>query len=185
MSRRLTNDIRLEDAQRALAEGTGEGVRIAVIDTGIEVDHPDLEGLRLVDDIAIRNTGLSLSVVPGGGKDLYGHGTAIAQIIRAIAPRASIGSIRVLNEQLGGKTATVREGVRQALDRGYHILNCSFGCRGDAQFVMHYKEWIDEAYVKGVHVISACNNHDFNICEWPAYFPTVITVNMEIGRAHV
>lgn len=170
--------VTVEEARRAIAEGTGEGIRIAVIDSGIEIDHPALAGLELADDVAVESDGLNLTVVDGGGSDVFGHGTAIAGIIRPVAPRARIGSFRVLNERLGGKTATIREGVRQAIDRGYHILNCSFGCRGDVKFIMHYKEWIDEAYLSGIHIVAACNNFDFSVPEWPGYFPSVITVNM-------
>jgi len=70
----------------------------------------------------------------------------------------------------------VREGVWQALERGYHLLNCSFGCGREDQ-VLQYKDWVDEAYVKGRHVVAACNNHDFMKREWPGHFSSVITVN--------
>jgi subtilisin family serine protease len=170
--------ISMQEARQAIAEGSGEGVRIAIIDSGVELDHSALAGLELADDIAVENDGLNLTTVAGEGRDVFGHGTAIAGIIRPLAPAARLGSFRVLNERLGGKTATIREGVRQAIDRGYNILNCSFGCRGDVKFIMHYKEWIDEAYLKGIHIVSACNNFDFNVPEWPGYFPSVITVNM-------
>jgi subtilisin family serine protease len=166
------------DALAAIEKGTGAGVRIAVIDSGIEVSHPDLAGLQLADDVAVFTDGMRVQISPGEGRDVFGHGTAIASILYRTAPEATIGSFRVLNERLGGRTATIREGVRQAIDRGYHILSCSFGCRGEAQFIMQYKEWIDEAYLKGLHVVAACNNFDFSVPEWPGYFPSVITVNM-------
>ena len=44
--------------------------------------------------------------------------------------------------------------------------------------VLQYKTWVDEAYLKRVHVVAACNNEDFTRPEWPAYFPSVISVNM-------
>ncbi len=180
-------------AQEAIRRGTGEGIKIAVIDSGIEISHPALAGLALTDDVAVTTDGMLVQVGEGGGRDVFGHGTAIASVLRRGAPSASIGSFRVLNERLGGRTATIREGVRQAIDRGYHILNCSFGCRGEVQYVMQYKEWIDEAYLKGIHVVAACNNFDFSVPEWPGYFPSVITVNMAqaselslfYGRGHL
>ncbi|HMG06586.1 MAG TPA: S8 family serine peptidase, partial [Chthoniobacterales bacterium] len=135
---------RLEEARQALATGTGKGVRIAVIDSGIEIDHPELAGLTLVDDIQVIDAGVQIEVKPGNGVDVYGHGTAVAGVIRRIAPEAEIGSIRVLGENLGSRTVIIREGVRQAIDRGYHVLNCSFGC-GLAEHIFQYKEWIDEA----------------------------------------
>lgn len=168
---------RLEEARRALEKGTGKGVRIAVIDSGVEVDHPALPGLTLVDDLHVIDAGVQIEVKPGDGTDIYGHGTAVTGVIRRIAPDAQIGSIRVLGANLGSRTVIIREGVRQAIDRGYHILNCSFGC-GLPEHIFQYKEWIDEAYLKGIHIVSACNNYDFTTPEWPGYFPSVVTTNM-------
>jgi subtilisin family serine protease len=168
----------IEDGRCAVEEGTGTGVRIAVLDSGIDTHHPELRSVCLADDIVVRQNGLRLTVEEGGTTDLYGHGTAIAGTLHRWAPEATIGSIRVLNERLGGKTEAIREGVRQAFDRGYQILNCSFGCRGDARYVMHYKEWVDEAYLHGIHIVAASNNFDYGIPEWPAHFPTVVAVSM-------
>ena len=168
---------RLEEARRALEKGTGKGVRIAVIDSGVEIDHPALPGLTLLDDLHVIDAGVQIEVKPGDGSDIYGHGTAVTGVIRRIAPDAQIGSIRVLGANLGSRTVIIREGVRQAIDRGYHILNCSFGC-GLPEHIFQYKEWIDEAYLKSIHVVSACNNYDFTTPEWPGYFPSVVTTNM-------
>lgn len=169
--------LRLEEARQALATGTGKGIRIAVIDSGIELGHPELPGLSLVDDLHVVDSGIQIEVKPGDGTDVFGHGTAVAGVIQRIAPDAEIGSIRVLGENLGSRTVIIREGVRQAIDRAYHILNCSFGC-GLSEHIFQYKDWIDEAYLKGIHVVSACNNYDFTKPEWPGYFPSVVTVNM-------
>ena len=166
----------LDEAAEFLRSGRGRGVRVAVLDSGIEAAHPLMQSVSLADDLAVIDDDLQLKLVPGEQKDLFGHGTAIAAIIHQVAPEAEIGSFRVLGEQLRSRTAIIREGVRQALDRGYHILNCSFGCGREDQ-VLFYKDWIDEAYVKGRHVVAACNNFDFTKREWPGYFPTVITVN--------
>jgi subtilisin family serine protease len=166
----------LEDARILLRDGNGRGIKIAVLDSGIETTHPMLEGLALSDDLAVIEEGLQLATVAGEGKDVFGHGTAIASILRRVAPEAEIGSFRVLGQQLRSRTQIIREGVRLALERGYHILNCSFGC-GREDHVLHYKDWIDEAYVRGCHIVAACNNQDFMKREWPGHFPSVITVN--------
>jgi subtilisin family serine protease len=165
----------VEAARECLRSGTGHGIKVAVLDSGVETAHPLLKG-GLTDDLAVVEDGLQLRVVPGENRDVYGHGTAIATIIRKLAPEAAIGSFRVLGEQLRSRTLIIREGVRLALERGYHILNCSFGC-GREDHVLQYKDWIDEAYVKGRHIVAACNNFDFTKREWPGHFPTVITVN--------
>jgi subtilisin len=166
----------LEQARRCLQAGTGRGIKIAVLDSGIETANPRLRDLRLEDDLAVVDNSVHLQIVPGEGHDLFGHGTAIAHIVRQIAPEATIGSFRVLGDRLGSRTAIIQEGVRLALDRGYHILNCSFGC-GRVDHVLSYKDWIDEAYLRGRHIVAACNNHDYTRREWPGHFPTVITVN--------
>src|SRR5687768_13804621 len=166
-----------EEAAAAIRRGRGRGVKIAVLDSGIEAAHPALDGLQLIDDLAIVETGHRLEAVPGRGLDLFGHGTAVAGIIRQAAPEAGIGSIRVLGQALSSRTAVILEGARLALDRGYHILNCSLGC-GVPEHVLKYKAWVDEAYLQGVHVVAACNNVDFGRPEWPGFFTSVLTVNM-------
>jgi subtilisin len=168
-----------EQAARALAEGDGAGVKVAILDSGVEVSHPALAGLALADDLAIVRDATRLHVVDGNGVDVFGHGTAIAGIIRQLAPAAHIGSFRILCEGLSSRSDIVSAGAWQALKRGYHILNCSFGCRGEARFIMSYKSWVDEAYLQGAHIVAACDNRNFQIPEWPGHFPTVITVNLQ------
>jgi len=164
-------------AAEAIHRGRGRGVRIAILDSGIEIAHPKLKNLRLIDDIAIVQDGNKLAVAPGNGVDVFGHGTAVAGIVHRAAPEAEIGSIRVLGESLSARTAIILEGARQAIERGYHILNCSLGC-GIPEHVLKYKTWVDEAFLRGVHVVAACNNQDSGRPEWPGFFTSVLTVNM-------
>ena len=168
----------LEGPRAALRNGDGAGIRVAVLDTGIEVSHPSLRGLTLLDDVILQGDGPRVSVTDGHGEDAYGHGTAIAGIIRELAPNAGIGSFRVLGADLASRSVIIAAGARLAMERGYHILNCSFGCRGDASFVLPFKDWVDEAYLRRVHVVSACSNVDIDRREWPSHFPTVVSVNM-------
>ena len=48
--------------------------------------------------------------------------------------------------------------------------------------MLHHKRWVDEAYLSGIHVVAACNNHDFARPEWPGFFSSVLTVNMARTR---
>jgi subtilisin len=166
----------LREAEQALREGTGAGVRIAIVDSGVEVAHPDLSGMQLTDDVAVESDGLQLHTVAGRGVDAFGHGTAVAGILRAVAPAADLGSFRVLGTNLRSRTAVICEGARQAVQRGYRILNCSFGCTRPEQ-VLAYKDWLDEAYVAQCHVVAAANNQDFSRREWPAHFTSVLGVS--------
>lgn len=167
----------IEKARRALAEGDGHGVRVAIIDSGVEADHPELAGMVLADDVRITDAGVQPQIEPGNGIDVFGHGTAVAYIVNKLAPKASLGSFQVLGENLRSRTILIREGVRQAIDAGYDILNCSFGC-GVKEHILQYKDWIDESYLKGIHIVAGCNNVDYRKPEWPGHFPSVITVNM-------
>ena len=164
-------------AADAILRGRGRGVKIAILDSGVEVAHPDLHGLELADDLAVIEDGRQIRLVPGSGRDLYGHGTAVAWLIRSQAPEAQIGSFRVFGDSLRSRTAIVLAAARAALERGYHVINCSLSS-GIRDHWDKYKAWVDEAYLQGVHVIAACNNQDAGRVEWPAYFTSVIAVNM-------
>jgi subtilisin family serine protease len=169
--------IDLECAKQALVDGKGSGIKVAILDSGIETSHPRLAGIQLVDDLAIKVDGHRLRLAQGKGHDVFGHGTAVAGIFRTLAPEAKIGSIRVLGDDNSSRTAIIQRAAEEALDRGYQIMNCSFGC-GVPRQVLQYKTWVDEAYLRGTHVVTACDNEDFSKQEWPAYFPSVIAVNM-------
>jgi len=166
----------LKEAREAIAHGTGKDVRIAVLDSGIEFDHPELATLKRADDFQIVETEVQPELKPGEGKDLFGHGTAVAGIIHRLAPEAEIGNFRVLDAYNLSKTDIIREGARQALARNYHILSCSLGC-GLLDHIHRYKSWVDEAYLRGVHIVAACSNVDYRKPEWPGYFTSVITVD--------
>jgi subtilisin family serine protease len=167
-----------EEARAAIDRGRGGGIKIAIVDSGIELSHPQLRHLRLVDDIAFVITGNGIvERTAGTGIDKYGHGTAVAFVIHETAPEAQLGSFRVLDQNLDSKYVIIEEAVRLAIDRGYHVINCSFGSAADLTSIGHFKPWIDLSYRYGVHLVAACNNFDFRSPEWPGYFPTVIAVN--------
>ncbi|MFA7343542.1 MAG: S8 family serine peptidase [Terrimicrobiaceae bacterium] len=162
-----------ERVVEAMAAGTGAGVRVAVLDSGIEISHPDFSGRKLRDDCVVAEDG-TLSAITGDGSDAYGHGTAVAGMIWKIAPEAEIGSFRVLGAKLGARTAAVALAAQKAVDLGYHVLNCSFAC-GLAAHLPIYKEWLDRAYLAGAHVVAASDA--VSQPEWPAHFPQVIGVS--------
>ena len=156
----------------AMEEGQCQGVRIAVLDSGIEIGHPDFRGRSLCDDMVVELENFT----PGEGEDVYGHGTAIASIIWKLAPQAEIGSFRVLGPNLSARSALVARAAEKAISLGYHILNCSFAC-GLASHLALYKSWTDQAALKGVQVVAASGSHDFLRPEWPAHFATVLGVD--------
>src|SRR5690349_14345191 len=130
----------IDDARRSLQHGTGSGIKVAVLDSGVETGHPFLEGMKLADDWAIELVDNRLQVLAGDGQDTFGHGTAIAGIIHRVAPEAQIGSFRVLGQNLRSRSMIIRAAALLAIERGYHIINCSFGCSRE-DHVLYYKDW--------------------------------------------
>ncbi len=169
-----------EEARHALQTGTGAGIKVAIIDSGVENSHLGLK-INLVDDLRFELSGVSVVARPNNGHDVFGHGTAVAGLIKSIAPDAQIGSFGVLNGELKGKSVVLAAGVRAAIRQGYHILNCSFG--HDSKNEIHiYKKWVDEAMLAGCHLVTACSNEYFDKEEWPAFFGTVLATNFARGQ---
>ena len=166
-----------EQALAAMLRGRGRGMRIAVLDSGVEWGHPDLKNVRMADDLVIGEVNGCLEFQEGRGEDVFGHGTAVVSILHEVAPEAEIGSFRVLDFRNESQSEMICFGARLAVERGYHILNCSFGARMKQQILL-FKDWVDRAYLGGIHVVAACNNEDFRKPEWPGDFASVITVNM-------
>ena len=167
------------EAVAALEEGRGRGIKVAVIDSGIELSHPAHRGLRLLDDIAFFTDPKNPPRrVAGRGVDVHGHGTAVAWLIREAAPEAQIGSFRVFDSRLASRFRLIEAAAMLAIERGYNILNCSFGTLARIDSMEHFKSWVDQAYRRGVHVVCPCNNLFLREPEWPGSFPSVISVNM-------
>ena len=165
-----------EQAAEAMEQGDGRNVRIAVLDSGIETAHPNFSGRRLQDDLIPEASG---NILAGKGEDMYGHGTAVAGIIWRLAPRAEIGSFRVLGSSLSARTAQVSVAARKCISLGYQILNCSFGC-GISGHLPLYKEWVDNALLAGVHVVAASGSPE--VSEWPAHISSVLGVDCALSN---
>lgn len=151
----------LEDLSPDWAWGgaSGEGVRVAVIDSGIEADHPDLEGCVDVDSSIRCDVGADGEVIeePGPHDDSFGHGTACAGIIHHIAPAARITSVKVLGSGLSGKAAAFLRGLAWAVDEGFDVINLSLGTtRKD--WALPFYEICDRAYFANAFVVTAANN---------------------------
>ena len=165
---------------RALRRGRGAGVKVAILDSGVEIGHSAFEGRSLADDLCFKAEDDEMTILQeeGNGADTYGHGTAIAWLIWSVAPEARIGSFRIMGEgTLTSKRHLVRAAAQEALRRGYQVLNCSFGHRAAALYSLDYKEWVDAAYVTGCSIVAACDNAGSQHQVFPAHFTSVIGVD--------
>jgi len=168
---------RVGDFPDAAHRGDGRGVKVAVLDSGIEKIHPAFEGAAFADDLCFTTTEVSVAPIDAHGVDFFGHGTAVAGVLFENAPAVTIGSFRVLGGSVYGRDEIIRRAALEAIARRYHIIHCSFGASGSALSVMTFKSWVDAAYLAGIHVVAACNNGDPSTRVWPAHFSSVVAVD--------
>jgi thermitase len=157
-----------------LTRGRPEVV-VAVLDTGIDLEHPDLRA-RLVPGI---------SFVPGtfSPQDDHGHGTHVAGIVGAepltpdgamgVAPGCRLMPVKVLDAQGSGTTSRICQGIVWAVDHGARVLNLSLGGAGGGKSL---EAAVAYAISRGVVVVAAMGNEGANIQEYPAGYPGVIAV---------
>jgi serine protease len=154
----------------------GEGVTVAVVDTGV-TRVPDLaqtqfvQGYDFVDD-------------DEDPTDLNGHGTHVAGTIAqstnntlgvaGVAFKAKIMPVRVLDANGFGSLSDVVEGIRYAADHGATIINLSLGSRASARLM---EEAVAYAHSKGVTIIAAAGNENSSQVSYPARYPHVIAVS--------
>jgi subtilisin family serine protease len=152
---------------------TGQGVKVAIIDSGIDGEHPAV-GDRISGYVAVREAedgSIAYDLDPH--EDLFGHGTACAGIIRAAAPDCELYSVRVLGQNLGGRGTVFAAGLRWAIENGMHLCNLSLGTtKKDYYGLLH--ELADLAYFRNVPLVTAANN--MRMPSFPSVYPSVISV---------
>ncbi|MDJ0705560.1 MAG: S8 family serine peptidase [Leptolyngbyaceae cyanobacterium MO_188.B28] len=158
-------------------------VDVAVLDTGIDDDHPDLNVVGGVD--CSGGIPFFRIVCRDGGDDDHYHGTHVAGTIGAldngvgvvgIAPGARLWAVKVLNAQGSGFTSWIIAGIDWAVSQGnIEVINMSLGGAGRSNA---YAEAIDNAVANGVVVVVAAGNSAADANNYsPAYVPNAITVS--------
>jgi hypothetical protein len=151
----------------------GRGVKVAVLDSGVDGNHPSLADAKLT----------SIDLVGGShGPDgaYLGHGTAIASLIAGtvdgspgLAPEAEILSIRVLDGEGSGDSFTVARGIVEAADRGADVINLSLGSDTSSQVLQNAVAYARE---KGSLVVAAVGNDGTRGVTFPARYEGVVGV---------
>ncbi len=157
---RLPARLALEDLSPDWAWGgaRGAGVRVAVVDSGIDAGHPALGGaVDIEHSVAIRATPDGTEEVIGPHGDSFGHGTACAGIIHTLAPEASITSVKVLGTGLTGKAVVFLRGLAWAIEQRFDVINLSLGT-SRRDWALPFYELCDEAYFQNCFVVTAANN---------------------------
>jgi subtilisin family serine protease len=185
-------------APQAWARSRGAGVTIAVVDSGIDLTHPDLAP-KLVRGATFLGCGDRPDGCGTGSwldgedrTDSGGHGTHVAGIAAAatgnrigvagVAPDARIMPVKALSGDLGGSTRDVAAGIRWATRNGADVINLSLGALPGVQGVAlvggtaDLRAAIRDAVAAGVVVVGAAGNEFASICAEPAFAPQVICV---------
>ena len=156
----------------ALGGSTGAGVRVCILDSGVQPDHPligPLEGA-----VALRKTEEGEIVVEEDTEgDLCGHGTACAGIVRSVAPECSLFSVRVLGAGFKGSGAVLLEGLRWAIGQGFDVINMSLSTT-KKQFSGLLHELADSAYFRRTVLVASA--HNMPVESYPWRFSSVISV---------
>ncbi|ERT07999.1 subtilase family protein [Lyngbya aestuarii BL J] len=168
-------NLRSINVETAWNETHGEGVTVAVIDTGVS-QVPDLKDTEFVGGYDFVNDRAEAS-------DDNGHGTHVAGTVAqstnngygvaGVAYNAKIMPLKVLSAGGGGTIADIAEAIKFAADNGADVINMSLGGGGESQLM---QEAINYAYNKGVVIVAAAGNSGENAAGYPARYPKVIGV---------
>ncbi len=168
--------------QWAWGGSTGKGVRVAVVDSGVESDHPALGssvrgGVVVQYDSRAEN---SYRIRPEEEPvDVSGHGTACAGIIHSIAPEAEIYSVRVLGRSMSGRVIQFAAGLDWAIENGMQVVNLSLSTSLEEFFGL-FHDLSDQAYFKNMNLVSAVNN--LPEPSYPSLYSSVISVAAHDGH---
>lgn len=146
----------------------GEGVTVAVIDSGIAA-HPNLEGVVIGEIVIGESSGVS-----------SGHGTSVASLIAGqtelapgIAPGTDILSVNVLDSEGASDTFAVAEAIVAATDAGARIINLSLGTYGDSTVLLAAVEY---AQSQGAILVASVGNDATSQVVYPAAYDGVVGV---------
>jgi len=150
------------------------GVRVAIVDTGVDMKHPDLAGhVESVWDFIHQDD---------DARDDNGHGTHCAGVVVAqpdgvgvlgVAPGVTVLAVKVLDAEGLGTWSQVAEGIVAAVRRRADVINLSLGAP-QASFTL--SEAVKFAVGAGVTVVAAAGNENSDVPSYPASWPGVISV---------
>jgi len=167
------------DADLAWPAGnTGQGVKVAILDTGIISNHPDLVVAGGVNFVGSTRDG---STNPADWTDKHGHGTHCAGIVAArnnatgvvgVAPDAVLYAVKVLSDTGSGYTSDIIQGLDWCVAHGIKVASMSLGGGGTTSL----KSACDRAFAAGVLPVAAAGNNAGAVL-YPAAYTSVVAVS--------
>jgi len=176
------------DGDLAIDEGAnaGSGIKVAILDTGIDKDHPDLQE-NIKGGVNFVSKPWWKPANPDKWDDDNGHGTYVAGIVAAVdneigvlgvAPKVWLYAVKVLDRTGRGYVSDVIAGIDWAVENGIDVISMSLGSSSDSQ-ALH--DAVDRAYATGVVLVASAGNSgdgnpETNEVEYPAKYSSVIAV---------
>ena len=155
--------VRIE-APRAWQITRGDkSIIVAVLDTGINTDNPDLAD-RVVAEVNFTGSPTS--------DDLYGHGTHMAGTIAAVAPNCRLLNVKVADDTGRSEASVVARGIVWAVDYGAQVINISLAMRASPDL----EEAVNYAWSRGAIIIAAAGNQGGSQPVYPAYYANCLAV---------
>ncbi|MEK7373994.1 MAG: S8 family peptidase [Thermodesulfobacteriota bacterium] len=163
------------DADLAWGTTTGDPVKVAILDTGIDLTHPDLA--------ANVKGGVNTIYPLKSPNDDNGHGTHVAGIIAAqdneigvigVAPKADLYAVKVLSRTGSGYLSDIIEGLDWSIQNKMQVVNMSLGTSSN---VPSFYDAIKRAYQAGIVLVAAAGNDYGGAVNYPAAYPEVIAVS--------
>jgi subtilisin family serine protease len=156
----------------AFGGSTGQGVKVCILDSGVDPDHPlvgplaSAVGVELGEDEEIH-------IVPDELGDVCGHGTACAGVVRALAPDCELHSVRVLGAGATGSGDLILAGLKHAVEQGFDVINMSLSTT-KKKFAETLHDLADGAYFRRAVLVAAA--HNMPVESFPWRFSSVISV---------
>ena len=151
---------------------SGAGVRVCLLDSGIESGLPKVGEVRRAVVVEADDDGRA-HVVEDTEGDVFGHGTACAGIIRSLAPDVELSSVRVLGPNNRGSGALMLTGLQWALEDGQQVINMSLST-SKQELLDALRLLTDGAYFKRTTIVASA--HNMAVESYPWRFSSVISV---------
>lgn len=150
----------------------GGGVRVCVVDTGVDGGHPMVGRVDQATTVADAGNG-TVRIEDTPAVDRVGHGTACAGIIRSLAPAVSLSSVQVLTDGKTGSGQALLTGLAWAIDEGYDVINLSISTVR-SEYCLALYELADRAYFSRCTLVVSA--HNMPVRSFPWTFASVISV---------
>jgi len=150
---------------------TGSAVRVCVVDSGVDRDHPLVGPVNGSWAVVRTDTGYTVEETTTG--DACGHGTACAGIIRRTAPDCEIYSLKVLGDNATGTGDMLLAGLRWAVRQDFDVINLSLSTTR-VRFVEELRALADDAFFRRTAIVASAHNTPVESFPWR--FSSVISV---------